>query len=43
MYTQLQGRPSYFVAYDSLDRAGHAADDARVTSSETPGRRRTGR
>jgi polyisoprenyl-phosphate glycosyltransferase len=51
MYTQLQGRPSYFVAYDSL---GHAADaDAahsadgqgrrQLTSSETPGSERTGR
>ncbi len=42
MYTQLQGRPAYFVAYDSLaDGAGQGrrAD----TSSETPGSERTGR
>ena len=67
MYTQLQGRPSYFVAYDSADRSanrsgrpsadrspdrsperanGEAAPDQgrrAVTSSETPGRERTGR
>jgi glycosyltransferase involved in cell wall biosynthesis len=47
MYTQLQGRPSYFVAYDSIDRPPErrAQDGGRraVTSSETPGSERTGR
>ena len=53
MYTQLQGRPSYFVAYDSLEPAGPASGPASepgqdagrraVTSSETPGSERTGR
>src|SRR5215213_5547084 len=52
MYTQLQGRPSYFVAYDSDDvdldpRATDASAWAQgrraVTSSETPGSERTGR
>ncbi len=28
MYTQLQGRPSYFVAYDSLERRPPAIRDA---------------
>ena len=54
MYTQLQGRPSYFVAYDSLDHpsldTSRAADEGpgdqgrrQLTSSETPGNDRTGR
>ena len=47
MYTQLQGRPSYFVAYDSLDRSLDPApqDQGRRAStiSETPGSERTGR
>jgi dolichol-phosphate mannosyltransferase len=55
MYTQLQGRPSYFVAYDSLEHPQPArpdphqgeADDGQgrrqLTSSETPGSERTGR
>ena len=30
MYTQMQGRPTYFVAYDSLHRAGHARTDERA-------------
>ncbi len=42
MYTQLQGRPAYFVAYDSL-----CDDPAQLrradTSSDTPGSERTGR
>jgi dolichol-phosphate mannosyltransferase len=44
MYTQLQGRPSYFVAYDSLDEPA-APDQGRRAStiSETPGSERTGR
>jgi polyisoprenyl-phosphate glycosyltransferase len=42
MYTQMQGRPSYFVAYDSLTEP--AAQGRRAaTSSETPGSERTGR
>ncbi|GAA4359014.1 glycosyltransferase family 2 protein [Angustibacter luteus] len=43
MYTQMQGRPSYFVAYDSL--AATTPDQGRraATSSETPGSERTGR
>jgi glycosyltransferase involved in cell wall biosynthesis len=44
MYTQLQGRPSYFVAYDSLHAAPDPGQGRRaVTSSETPGSERTGR
>ncbi|WP_426567082.1 glycosyltransferase family 2 protein [Angustibacter sp. McL0619] len=55
IYTQLQGRPSYFVAYDSLAPEGPPGGPARVagdddaqgrradTSSETPGSERTGR
>ena len=45
MYTQLQGRPAYFIAYDSLaeHRAGHAPSDEPRTSSVTPGRALTGR
>lgn len=39
MYTQMQGRPSYFVAYDSIEPQGRHAE----TSSETPGSERTGR
>jgi dolichol-phosphate mannosyltransferase len=44
MYTQLQGRPSYFVAYDSLEQP--TADDQgrrASTISDTPGSERTGR
>ncbi|GMA85700.1 glucosyl transferase [Angustibacter aerolatus] len=44
MYTRLQGRPTYHVAYDSA--APPAADPQgrrQVTSSETPGSERTGR
>jgi dolichol-phosphate mannosyltransferase len=47
MYTQLQGRPSYFVAYDSLEgpAAPRGPDQGRraATSSDTPGSERTGR
>lgn len=47
MYTQLQGRPSYFVAYDSLTEAGTqelSGQGRRAdTSRETPGSERTGR
>ncbi|HET8616153.1 MAG TPA: glycosyltransferase family 2 protein [Actinomycetales bacterium] len=53
MYTQLQGRPSYFVAYDSLEPAPSGRRDApdgddgqgrrQLTSSDTPGSERTGR
>ncbi|GAB3598616.1 glycosyltransferase family 2 protein [Angustibacter peucedani] len=42
MYTQLQGRPSYFVAYDSLTEPQGQGRRAE-TSSETPGSERTGR
>jgi dolichol-phosphate mannosyltransferase len=38
MYTQLQGRPSYFVAYDSLDREPPARDGG---GSEGPAAGRT--
>ncbi|MGL5857324.1 MAG: glycosyltransferase family 2 protein [Angustibacter sp.] len=34
MYTHLQGRPSYFVAYDSLDAPGRTADSSPVDSFE---------
>jgi dolichol-phosphate mannosyltransferase len=52
VYTQLQGRPSYYVASDSADRDPSATGGQSApgdpglrarTSSETPGRRPTGR
>jgi dolichol-phosphate mannosyltransferase len=43
MYTQLQGRPSYFVAYDSSDRIDLTQGRRAVTRSDTPGSERTGR
>jgi polyisoprenyl-phosphate glycosyltransferase len=44
MYTQMQGRPSYFIAYDSADAQDPPSQGRRaVTSSETPGSERTGR
>jgi dolichol-phosphate mannosyltransferase len=41
LYSQMQGRPSYFVASDSADRTAREAESAQDlrarTSSETPG------
>lgn len=36
MYTQMQGRPGYAVAFDSLDRAVRTDPNANRSSSETP-------
>ena len=35
MYTQMQGRPSYFVAYDSLEHARHAGRTSRGRRGRT--------
>ena len=44
MYTQMQGRPSYFVAYDSAESSDPEPQGRRaVTSSDTPGSERTGK
>ena len=46
MYAQMQGRPSYYVAYDSLDQQGDEGDDQRRwadATTETPGSAPTGR
>ena len=44
LYEQAQGRPAYFVAYDSVEDAGLQAPGRRArTTSETPGSDDTGR
>jgi dolichol-phosphate mannosyltransferase len=37
MYTHMQGRPSYYVAYDSLDAQDHSADRSRTHEVRTDG------
>ena len=43
MYAQMQGRPSYYVAYDSLDRQGDDQSRWADATTETPGNAPSGR